>query len=432
MSYSGPDAQKAFEEDFLIYSKSHSFTFQLYGHNRSEIPSLIFWKVLLPSATFGTDLGFWGKVYIRALREQHHCQDHELWLDVEKGIICRGPKGPYHEPFALSSMANYASLPSLAELLQEDTSLRFWASLKSGDVDREVVYEILQPWLGCDTDRPVIEPTVFRAWNFDDGNDRVGVDERIAVGNVLWTSWSGALGEREVFESTLGGLTRFTLRHNPHRYSKIRLAQDEWEERAAWATQAFCVLHARGVSDMKGGVNTDDSLEIHIPGLTLQGIVERKLEVERPLSTSIYLFLRPPSPSTPTTSCTTGSFHFWSLEPTGQHPLPDEECTRLGLPTELEFDVCNSKVSSWDTDAYTRMYLYQLARGFDPKTLGFSQWCGYQCTFRAVDGDSDRFEEVSETSDNNKAGTFWGKLSASMPSWSYSASEDSDIPVVSL
>ncbi|KAK1235007.1 hypothetical protein PQX77_001785, partial [Marasmius sp. AFHP31] len=66
MSYSGPDAQKAFEEDFLIYSKSHSFTFQLYGHNRSEIPSLIFWKVLLPSATFGTDLGFWGKVYIRA------------------------------------------------------------------------------------------------------------------------------------------------------------------------------------------------------------------------------------------------------------------------------------------------------------------------------------------------------------------------------
>ncbi|KAL0057712.1 hypothetical protein AAF712_015637 [Marasmius tenuissimus] len=257
MSYSGPDAQKAFEEDFLIYSKSHSFTFQLYGHNRSEIPSLIFWKVLLPAATFGSDLGFWGKVYIRALRDQHQCQDHELWLDVEKGVICRGPKGPYHEPSGPSSISKYVSLPDLADLLQEDTSLRFWASLKSADVDREVVVEILQPWR-CDPERPVIEPTVFQAWNFEDGDDRVGVDERIAVGNVSWTSWSCALGEREVFESRPSGLTRFVLRHNPHRHCKIRLAQDEWEERRAWVTQAFCVLHARGVSK-KGDVNIDDS-----------------------------------------------------------------------------------------------------------------------------------------------------------------------------
>ncbi|KAL0563648.1 hypothetical protein V5O48_018417, partial [Marasmius crinis-equi] len=102
-------------------------------------------------------------------------------------------------------------------------------------------------------------------------------------------------------------------------------------------------------------------------------------------------------PSTPTKDCTTSALHYWSEDPTGQHPLPADICEDLGLPVELCY-VYSAYRLRWNTEAYKWMHQYQVARGFDPKTMDFARHLGFP--IYQVQSDSDRFEDLSSPTSN--------------------------------
>ncbi|KAK1226438.1 hypothetical protein PQX77_010602 [Marasmius sp. AFHP31] len=170
VQYSGPEVRKAFTEDFAILSKAlTSDVVQIYGHNQSEIPSLIFYNELVPIGHIIPDTGILGLLYIWTLSIQFDCRDEELWMDPARGNLCRGPVGPslnfpggYHS--AISTRTG--PVPSAIELLQEDIFLRFLANSKSNDLDHLVISAISLGSLGLRGGfkriaLAVSQPTVF-------------------------------------------------------------------------------------------------------------------------------------------------------------------------------------------------------------------------------------------------------------------------------
>ncbi|KAF9257281.1 hypothetical protein L218DRAFT_879823, partial [Marasmius fiardii PR-910] len=69
-------------------------------------------------------------------------------------------------------------------------------------------------------------------------------------------------------------------------------------------------------------------------------------------------------------------FCFWSHDPTGQNSLPPDMCNYLGLPFKLSLNVRYYK-RAWPTESYKILHDYQIARGFDPRTMDFAQFMEY-------------------------------------------------------
>ncbi|KAL0564014.1 hypothetical protein V5O48_018042, partial [Marasmius crinis-equi] len=299
--------------------------------------------------------------------EQFGCWDNEIWLDPKKGELCRGPEGPKCKIFPMLLPARQRRVR-----LKDGTFLRFLAGVKSKDVDRWVTDLITEQFSRGVPEVEVIQPTIFSTLT----------NTTIAVGDGLWKGPLACLGEREVMEN--GATTRFMLKDKG---DLLVVLIDEEEEYQVWMSQALSVFHVRGIS-------LDDDLsqfKLLVRRLTLSGYlsaseITRQQRREKP----VYLFVHPHSTSTPPTWCTTSSFHRWSLDPTGQHPLPVEICEDLGLPVELSLQVYSTYRHCWRNRSYKWIHQYQLAGGFNPKTTDFARHLGYP--IYQVQNDSDRFE----------------------------------------
>ncbi|KAL0568357.1 hypothetical protein V5O48_013632 [Marasmius crinis-equi] len=398
ISYTGPEAQEAFEKDFQMYATTLTANpFQVYGIN-TNVPTVLFYDERQPVAKFWAGLGYWGKLYLRSLIEMHFkCYDNKIWLDPKKGELCQGPVGP--ECYTGSvGYGKWENLPCSAKFLQDSNSLPFLASRKAKSVDREVVDVIAWEWSWGDSKVEVHQPTIFSA----------STNATVAVSGGLWKSYSSCLGEREVVEN---GATRLMLKDEGELLS---VQIDRLEERRVWMSQALSIFHACGIS-------LNDNLsqfELIIPDLWLEGhLSDSETKCQRRRKKHIYLFVHPLSPSTPTEDCKTSSLHYWSFDPTGQHPLPAEMCEDLGLPIELSFEVYSPYRYCWTNEAYKLMHQYQVARGFNPKTTDFARHLGFPVY--QVHRDSDRFEDLSTPKG------FWS-------GWSWAASEGSDIPACGM
>ncbi|KAL0566827.1 hypothetical protein V5O48_015176, partial [Marasmius crinis-equi] len=346
--------------------------FQVFGVN-TDVPTVLFYDERQPVANFLDSLGFWGKRYLETLRVKRfgYCNDNKIWLDPKKGELCEGPEGPHCEIPDEELELGSGGVPCSAELLQDDSCLRFLASCKSKDVDQWITGLIAGEFNAGESEVPEVhQPT----------------NATIAVGGVFWEEGPGCVGEREAMGN---GATRFTLGDKGDYFRVL----SGWEERQVWMSQASCVFHQRGVS-------LDDDLSQYVlicPRLSLDGhLSTSETTCQRRCKKTIYLFVHPPTPSTPTKRCTTSSLHHWSFDSTGQHPLPPETCEDLGLPTELDFEVSLNIRYRWTNEACKWMHEYQLARGFDPKTPDFARHLGYS-TYQ-VQSDSDRFEDVDGAS----------------------------------
>ncbi|KAL0573789.1 hypothetical protein V5O48_008155 [Marasmius crinis-equi] len=210
----------------------------------------------------------------------------------------------------------------------------------------------------------------------------------VAVSGGLWkgNGLDDCLGEREVMEN---GVTRFILKDKG---GKLELWSDWWEERRVWMSQASSVFHQHGIC-----LNDDLSqFELIVPYLYLTGQLSRsETPCQQRHKKSIYLFVGPLSPSIPTESCTTSLLHYFSFDPTGQHPLPPEICKDLGLPIELDLAVYPAYQFCWKNKAYKWMHQYQLARGFNPKTSNFARHL--RVPICQVQSDSDPFKDIDVT-----------------------------------
>ncbi|KAL0569181.1 hypothetical protein V5O48_012789, partial [Marasmius crinis-equi] len=353
MSYTGPEAHEAFEEDFQKYSRTLTASpFQVYGIN-TNVPTVLFYNAA------GEALG-------------------------QCGILGKEISAGVDSPAQLLSQRDLVGSEegdavSRAGGAREGNCLPYLASLKARDVDRGVVKAIAgersRPWPKVE----VYQPTICSA----------STNATVAVGGGLWEAcWNNDLGEREVMEN---GANRFMLKGKEDRFS-VRIDR---VEPAVWMSQALSVFHARGIS-------LDDDLrqfELIIPELSLVGCPSTsETACQRRREETIYLFVGPLSPFTPTDVCWTSSLHHWSFDPTGQHPLPPKICEELGLPIKLFVDVYSTYPlgGRWNNEHYKWMHQYQVARGFDPKTTDFARHLGYR--IYQVQSDSDRFEDVDAQS----------------------------------
>ncbi|KAK1223201.1 hypothetical protein PQX77_013924 [Marasmius sp. AFHP31] len=371
VNYSGRDAQKVFEEEFLKLSRiQFAEASQVFAIANGTIPSMVLWHNLIPLAQFKEHVGRWGFRYLESLRRQLGCRDEELWIDSSRGVICHGPKGPS------SSFPGYwlkfKDLPPTAELLQDEVLLRFLGCQKSREADDAFMGIMFDTGIDKNVPKWVDRPTIFSALT----------KTPIAVTNNVWTSSEDNLVERTCLEN---GWTRFRL--DGDGWPTLDLNKDI---NRAWLSQTSSVFHARGVS-------LDNDLEdfyLVYPTAWLRDYVDdspskRQLRRQQP----IYLFVYPP-PTPPTRSHSkTSSLHHWSFQEDGHSHISPESCFHLGLPVELEY-LFNWSSPSWPRKSYKSLHQYQIARGLDPTTADLARHLAYPI-FQPLD-DSDRFEDVQK------------------------------------
>ncbi|KAJ7669921.1 hypothetical protein DFH06DRAFT_1372340, partial [Mycena polygramma] len=87
-----------------------------------------------------------------------------------------------------------------------------------------------------------------------------------------------------------------------------------------------------------------------------------------------FLFLCPWDDFRPSSVGWPDCLAYWSLEPSGAHPLSREEAMELGFPT-LQL---RTKVGglSWDSSVYTGLAKFHLAKGFDPYSQDLARHLG--------------------------------------------------------
>ncbi|KAK1220086.1 hypothetical protein PQX77_017166 [Marasmius sp. AFHP31] len=369
VEYTGPDARKAFEKDLaMLMSELTSNGPQMYGYNLSTIPSILIYNELVPAAHVNT--GYVGRIYLNSIHRQLGCGIGEMWLDLARGVFCRGLPGPTLQ----LTLRDFESeeLPLTAELVQEDVLLRFLAGLKSKHVDDVVVREVAFSGASTRVPERVLRPTVISRLT----------NAPIAVANNTWTSFHGTLSDQKLLAD---GMARFTLADG------VRLWLEwNWDAGRAWMAQAWSVFGARGIS-------MEEDLRVYyllFPRASVESILSYS-EARRRSQQPIYLFVRPPPFDLKYGR--TSFVHFWSFDEDGQSPLSCNLCQDFGLP--ITFDTYQvSELYSWPNNAYDSLSQYQLLRGFDPSTADFARSLGFdENIFRPL-SDSDRFAQVNQGS----------------------------------
>ncbi|KAK1219584.1 hypothetical protein PQX77_017680 [Marasmius sp. AFHP31] len=368
VEYSGPEAKQAFEKDFAMLISGLTLNGpQVYGYNLSAAPSMLMYNELVPAAQ--VNAGIVGRIYLYNLHFQLGCETEELWLDLGKGVFCRGLPGPNPR---LSSWRFENQLPLTAELVQEDVLLRFLAGLKSKHVDEVVVGGVAFSGALTDVPERVLRPKVISTLT----NAPIAV-----ANNSSWTSLQSSLSHRT---SLADGMARFTLAGG------VRLWLEwNWDAGRVWMAQAWSVFGARGIS-------MEEDLSVYhllFPHAVMSGYLSHS-PARRQSQQPIYLFVRPPPFDLDNGD--TSSVHFWSFDEDGQSPLSHNLCQDFGLPTM--FSIFQYPYSySWSNEAYNSLRQYQLLREFDPSTADFARSLGYENIFQPL-SDSDRFAQVGKGS----------------------------------
>ncbi|KAK1216191.1 hypothetical protein PQX77_021187 [Marasmius sp. AFHP31] len=372
--YQGQDAPKKWKHalerysvdlnSFLKPSRSTSNA-HLLGLTRSKIPLLIFLDELVPAAVFAKNVGKLGEYYLASLYIHWGCHptsgSDELWMNMKKGVICRGPRGPSTNVLAYGIEEMIEDPLPTADLLKEEFLIRYLATFVPESVDR---------------------PTVFYTLS----------NTPIAVGNNVWTVRHAPLADSWdedslIEQQSLGnGWTRFRL--NNHTGGSLWLELNA-EAREAWVSEALSIFHALEIS-LEGDLS---AYKLVMPTAEFYGdLLSDSSKLHRRQRQPIYLFFCPPNklPDEGNYSF----FHCWSLTTSGHPPLSRRDCQIFGLPFEVRLRK-SLESFSWSTNHYKSLCEYQVLRGFDPTTTEFARHVKYYQVFCHPD-DSERLEMPDE------------------------------------
>ncbi|KAJ8092462.1 hypothetical protein PM082_023715 [Marasmius tenuissimus] len=162
VSYQGQDAPEKWKESFQRFSADlFPSSVHLLGLNRSKIPQLILLGDLIPAVIFAKNIGHLGRYYLGTLHIHWGCEGEDLWMDTERGLICRGPQGPNPNPNLEWWDSHIEEPAATADLLKEDVLLRYLASLRTKEIDRSFVEEISLAWPDEGEPESVVQPTVI-------------------------------------------------------------------------------------------------------------------------------------------------------------------------------------------------------------------------------------------------------------------------------
>ncbi|KAK1235116.1 hypothetical protein PQX77_001667 [Marasmius sp. AFHP31] len=376
VTYSGPGARRAFKKDFRKFSRARSSesTAQVFAVDVGTVPSLLFWHALLPISHFGRSLGWRSKIHVYNLLRKLNCPERELWVDFARGVICRGPEGPWSiMGWTLWNEVEVEKLPLTAEMLQEDVFVRFLASQQSKQVDQAF---LLAMWADGVSDYEGVpesrdQPTIFSTLT----------KSPIAVANNVWVNGKG-FTERKALEN---GLTRFRLEEDG---SGLELWLNGNTGRA-WLSQSSNIFQSCGIS-------LDDDLSVYYivyrDAWLVGDLDETPSKSQRRCQQPIYLFICPLPPNL--SNGKTSRLHFWSFHEDGQPRLSLKSSLDFGLPIKLGF--FHGHDFSRKTKNYKLIHQYQQLRGFDLITTDFAQHLGYNAHIFQSIHHSNRFMEVSQ------------------------------------
>ncbi|ESK89792.1 hypothetical protein Moror_16805 [Moniliophthora roreri MCA 2997] len=430
ISYHGRDAEKFWKKDFVkcCQADDPAVLVQLFGINRSKVPTLLFYDDWLPLGCFHDKLSetFWEKFYLavysdawwRRIDNSSHLFGSP-WLNSRTGRISPGPDGLSTLFISTRVLYNYEDMPSVMEMANADTCFKFFNKTGAGNLDLDVVQYAyyryasmtIQGLLGITSvncrnhtlhDRFTKEGS-YSSWRCNRYSHIECDEARVQdfVGKLRWnTVYSGAQLEEITFvkEGLVGswkinserdgtlidsGLTRFQfddeqLRHGLSVFFSTRVVGE------AWLSQAH-----------RSDLTTYEPGTCFIPDLYCSGhSVSRHKGSDvstLKLPSSVYLFLRPPPPSLADIDSWWIQVSFWSFDANGTCKIPEAECKRMGLPN-VALNYVNVRLQKWSKYVYDAIHAWQVARGFDPTTTDFAR----SLSLPIFEPGTTRFEDIFE------------------------------------
>ncbi|ESK90638.1 hypothetical protein Moror_4207 [Moniliophthora roreri MCA 2997] len=412
VSYHGQDAIKLWRSDFLESSRRRydQTSAQLFGINRSYIPSLIFYNELIPVSHVVRKSCFWGYLALSFLEAMRHWYERplsqgyraviRLWIDTRTGQFCQNPNdrssgllrqgfGFYKFSFGLSA----SSVPSTTDMLKEDNALRFLQTHGAlfdypvlAHAEHLRLYSDHRCCCRCEITeareaehmRTHLPSCFFHDFDLNEvrfdtiySRSRLGIARYPGHGTYI-EAHSGLTNRTRIEDS---GFTRFTLSRSlpveakfvaSARYNLIRLA---------WLAQS-----PRIFNNLATSARPEEYFMMFVPTVSLSTVSRSKINEPSPWRT-VYLFVYPlPSPLTwqSLDAWERGRTHFWSFDEGGQSEIPEGDLKCLGIPIltpRVRYGTV--RVLSWPTYVYDAIREWQIARGFSPNTADFAKTMGY-------------------------------------------------------
>uniref|UniRef100_A0A0W0FIC3 Uncharacterized protein n=1 Tax=Moniliophthora roreri TaxID=221103 RepID=A0A0W0FIC3_MONRR len=400
--YSGPDAFKAFQQDFEQFSCIKDINYvQLYGYNRgTTLPALVFHDAPVPFShifeqhQFSPLLNIYIEHQVGMPEIASSFVDfRELWINPGTGQVFRGPFVKWSQNlqyfvYGLGSNLTSNNPPLSLQTYSDSTAVFNYL------IQTLTTYNILQGinWSGRGTSESIANENIASALSSLPGTIYNRAHQEIITRCPrdrkewyyrLWHqhNMSDAMWESRVHMGN--GTVRFTVLPSDIQdlqNQKLWLCYDlskEWEKFAeSWLSQAHSVFSQLGICE-------NEWEEYTILGsfwLILECQNGHPLQNNRniPANKPLYLFIlpipRPIDSETIWSSWVMRSKYFWSFDSYGHKEMAEH--------------------LQWDYTAYDAIQQLCVSKGFDPKTLSLTQ--SLEFPILEIVGDKQRFEEVQD------------------------------------
>ncbi|KAK7052971.1 hypothetical protein VNI00_004291 [Paramarasmius palmivorus] len=429
VTYRGKDAEKVWKRDFDNLSQNEGIgNVQLFGLNRSSIPSLIFYDELIPLKQVYQRDQFWQSVYLVLLASHSSCNANELWLNSKLMRFCVGPEGPYSLVPSSYKMRQSIGMSSEAAFLKDSVAFRY-LTLQGAQKDKDVlkVASWLKNLLPGQVDSGInslwgTHPLSFK-YNtsmdeLDDVLQKLRFDTIYSSGGkdiarCLGTHPSGtkicALEWDEQHDSTLIRVTVVGANLISTGFLPIGCPTEAAEYlyfsswpltlkaqlKQPWLSQSTSILRCIAEANITAVEEEDCTIVKPMrivwlrPLPILQPLRYPRLGDNSPIlppmagkdgTRPVYLLIHLPSEictMADLVSWANGKTHYWSYTESGDTEIPRSERDRMGLPEKINFHV-SLACYTWPKHVYEAMRKWQTARGFDPNTTDFARHLGYE------------------------------------------------------
>ncbi|KAK7047426.1 hypothetical protein VNI00_006657 [Paramarasmius palmivorus] len=383
VSYQGPDAPRAYEREFLRYSRSKhvdQLFFRLFGYNDSKLPALIFYDALIPlSRVFEfhqcSPILVWHLLWqVRSLDVDGYYSRpsraadfyNELWVHPRTGNLCKGPRGPL-----LTNGVDNADIEE--RFLDWDPHLQTPRSVEHPalPLNRYDDQSISRYLRECNFDDETLLKCLFR------GGDKIQLSH---------------VNEAEYWQNTLSvGAPIISL------------------ERQEVVSRCLGIQYRP----------ESEGCLVSFYNLRLEWLAQTTLEYPCYLCVPDIMTQQ----DTPNLTAWVQGSYYLSFDPFGETPIPEECHAAMGLPI-LE-PVINIYTGYWYKFEYQFAQRWQECNGFDPETTDFARSLGYPM-WEIVE-DNYRFEDVDDWEMDDDGGRSGDERDMNVDAELESQSEDMDV-----
>ncbi|KAG7087984.1 hypothetical protein E1B28_012023 [Marasmius oreades] len=426
ITYTGPDAQKVFKRDCLIYSRNrYGNVVQLRGFNDSDIPMVLFHDELIPvqhiqrrhksSTALECYLTLQACIAMRNLPEwcpteweSYDCDN--VWIQPRNGRISFGPEGPWPDFFHVDAkpewqLESWSDIPVLHPATYNADCITGYLIKYCPD---QVFLDVLAYAGTLTSMHPKIEDCprhICHVWYHSSGRPFARFRSR-------WT-------RKVIFSEHLHPITmedgrrRFSINSATARlqmqgkllsFFGYEIDMPWRQQFLAWLSQARSIFSTLNIPKGEwADYQLMHSIDLHLHFEFSDYEVEDDFDsaptvVDNHQTDDCYLFLHPP-PCFPDgfrdIHAWRKDFYYYSLDPDGKSVMTEYQRLSFRLPSIVPAVLVSTR--SWDADAYDLLSAWQKKKGFDPTTTDFARSLGYpSMEVMYSDVDDQRFDDLTE------------------------------------